>query len=356
MTRSRSCPSCDAFLATPPRALAAGRRRLLAAAAMTVATVGWREVRAATRWRMATEYPATAIPGLGVAEFAAQVRELTAATLVVEASYDAALVIRSAEMLEAVRTHRLEAADAFAGALGKAYPLLGLSSLPFVADSLAAARALDRDARPAYARLLQGQDQVLLYTTPWPASGIWSREPIRERADLARLKIRTYDETSRTVFEGVGARAVTISFADAMPRIAAGEVNAVLSSGDGGAGRRLWEHLRHFTAIDYAMPISIATVDRGAWQALAPAVRDQVATAAARTDESQWRRIETRLAENYTSMTRQGVRIARAPADVRAALRDAASAPIRAWLRTAGADGVGLLVRAQSRRRADLSS
>jgi hypothetical protein len=39
-----------------------------------------------------------------------------------------------------------------------------------------------------------------------------------------------------------------------VPRLRAGELDAVLSSGDGGAGARLWEVLPHFTALDYASP------------------------------------------------------------------------------------------------------
>ena len=43
-----------------------------------------------------------------------------------------------------------------------------------------------------------------------------------------------------------------------MPRLRAGELDAVLSNGDGGAGARLWEVLRHFSSIDYAWPLSLA--------------------------------------------------------------------------------------------------
>ena len=299
---------------------------------------------------MATEYPATTLPGLGVADFSDRVRQATGGRVTIEPNYDAGLGLRSAQMIDAVRTRRLDAADAFAGALGQQHPLFALSSLPFVATTLADARMLDRDAREAYVRLLQAQRQVLLYTTPWPPSGIWSREPIRTPADLSHLKIRTYDDTSRAVFEAVGATALSISFADAMPRIAAGEVNAVLSSGDGGAGRRLWEHLPHFTAIGYAMPISIATVSLDAWQALDPPVRQNVEQAAAATEASQWQRIETRMSENYDNMTRHGVRINSPTPQVLSALHSASSQPIRAWLRSVGPAGAELLVRARSRQ------
>ena len=108
----------------------------------------------------------------------------------------------------------------------------------------------------------------MLYTTPWPASGIWSKRKIDGLATLKSLNIRAYDATSQDVLRKAGAQAQNISFADAMPRIASGEVNAVLSSGDGGAGRKLWEHLPHFAEINYAMPVSVATMNLQAYQSL----------------------------------------------------------------------------------------
>ena len=46
--------------------------------------------------------------------------------------------------------------------------------------------------------------------------------------------------TSTTVMGNAGTRAVNLSFADATPKVKDGSVTAVLSSGDGGAGRNLW--------------------------------------------------------------------------------------------------------------------
>jgi TRAP-type C4-dicarboxylate transport system substrate-binding protein len=69
---------------------------------------------------------------------------------------------------------------------------------------------------------------------------------------------------SSEVFASVGARAAAISFADTMPRLADGSINAVLSSGDGGAGRKLWDYLPYFTEITYSLPLSVVERQPGA--------------------------------------------------------------------------------------------
>ncbi|MDH1301434.1 TRAP transporter substrate-binding protein [Achromobacter sp. GD03932] len=299
---------------------------------------------AATTLTMTTEYPATSMPGQGVSTFAELVRAKTAGNVVIDASYDASKGIKSADMIDAVQARKVDAGDAFAGALAAKYPLFGVSSLPFLADSLSKARNLNKAARPAYEKLLAAHGQKLLYTTPWPASGIWSKQKLDSVAALKKLSIRTYDATSQDVMQKAGARAQNISFADAMPLIASGEVNAVLSSGDGGAGRKLWEHLPNFAEINYAMPISVATMNLQAYQALDARTRRAIDQAAAQTETEQWKRIDGRLQQNYANMRKNGVAInTSVPLPVQRALKDAAADSVKNWKAAAGPEAAAIL-------------
>ncbi len=299
---------------------------------------------AVTTLTMATEYPATSMPGQGVSTFAELVRAKTAGNVVIDASYDASKGIKSADMIDAVQARKVDAGDAFAGALAAKYPLFGVSSLPFLADSLSKARNLNKAARPAYEKLLAAHGQKLLYTTPWPASGIWSKQKLDSVAALKKLSIRTYDATSQDVMQKAGARAQNISFADAMPLIASGEVNAVLSSGDGGAGRKLWEHLPNFAEINYAMPISVATMNLQAYQALDARTRRAIDQAAAQTEPEQWKRIDGRLQQTYANMRKNGVAInTSVPLPVQRALKDAAADSVKNWKAAAGPEAAAIL-------------
>jgi TRAP-type C4-dicarboxylate transport system substrate-binding protein len=304
------------------------------------------QAAAQTAWDMPTEYPANAIPGEGLALLSRLATERSGGRLTIRPSFDAALGITSAGMIAAVESGRVQAADAFAGSLGAVDPIFALSSLPFLATSVDQARKLADIARPAYETALAAHGQRLLYMTPWPASGVWSKEPLGSASDLARLSVRTYDATSTEVMKAAGAQAVNLSFADAMPKLQDGSVNAVLSSGDGGAGRKLWEHLPHFTEVNYAVPLSIATVSAAALEALPADLRQVVLDAAAETETRQWTVIRTRLDENRARMRANGVAIrTEVPPDIGAALTRAASGPIEAWRAKAGPDGLALLDR-----------
>ncbi|BFL61966.1 MAG: TRAP transporter substrate-binding protein [Roseomonas mucosa] len=296
----------------------------------------------AAEWGIATEYPATAMPGEGIAFFAETANLEAQGILHVRPAFDAPDGLRSARMPGAVAQGKPEAADAFTGALAGLAPILQLSALPFLTGSADDTRRLLEAARPAYVKVLSERGLTLLYATPWPATGLWSRRPVTGPESLKGLRVRTYDESGTTVMRAAGAEPSQISFADALPRLKSGEMDAVLSSGDGGAGARLWEILPHFTAIDYAWPLSLAFCNTAALQRLPEAGQAAVARAGKATEARQFKAIETRMAENEARMRTHGMTIATSPA-LRAAL-EAAAAPVQAaWVQRAGPEGEAIL-------------
>jgi TRAP-type C4-dicarboxylate transport system substrate-binding protein len=277
-------------------------------------------------WSLANEYPASSLPGEGDALFCRLVAERTRGRLAIRAVADGGLGYKSRDQLLAVAEGRIAMADTFSGALGEVEAVFALSALPFTVSGVGEARALYDAMRPAYEAAFARHRQRLLFATPWPPSGLWTRVPVESPKDIAALKVRTYDETGARIFRGLGAQASVVSFAELAPRIAAGDIDAVLSSGDGGAGRALWDHFPRFTAIAYAMPLSFVTLNIDRCNELDDAMRDAVESAARETEARQWRALEGRIGENYARMREHGVTIAEISGALRERLRETAGA------------------------------
>jgi TRAP-type C4-dicarboxylate transport system substrate-binding protein len=293
---------------------------------------------------MPTEYPQSAMPGLGITTFAKYLAELSAGKLQIKPSFDASAGIKSAGMLAAIADGRVQAGDALAGALEAEDAIFALPTLPFLATSTADAKRLAELARPYLGAALQKKGLRLLYLTPWPPSGIWSKAPLKTTSDLSGLSIRTYDKISSEVFASVGAKAAPISFADTMPKLADGSINAVLSSGDGGAGRKLWEYLPYFSEITYTLPLSVASVNQAVYGGLAPDLREAVDAAGRQTEAELWLALSTRLQENYARMRQNGVTIDSTPAPaIVEAFQAGAAAAQRAWCTRSGPACVQIL-------------
>ena len=295
-------------------------------------------------WQMATEYPQNNISGIGLATFARNVSERTNGFVTAVPGFDNALKVSSAEMARAALDGRIAGGDAFAGALSGLDPALGLSTLPFLVQSAELARAVNLRARPLYEKALSARGLTLLYVTIWPATGLWSDHALDSADDLAKLDLRAYDTNSAEVMRASGANAQFLPMDAAIAGLKEHRLNAFLTSGDGGAGRKLWDFLPYFTAINYAMPVSIAFVRSDAFASLPEDIQKQVLAAATDTERSQFERLAHRTAENYARMRENGVRIVEpAPASIVAALRKAATDTVAGWQARAGRDAADIV-------------
>jgi TRAP-type C4-dicarboxylate transport system substrate-binding protein len=295
-------------------------------------------------WRMTTEYPQNNISGIGIATFARLVSERTGGLISVAPAFDNVLKITSAEMPRAALDGRIEAGDAFSGPLSSLDPVFGLSTLPFIIQSAEAARAVNDRAHPLYEKALAAHGLKLLYVTIWPATGLWSDHALATSDDLAALALRTYDDSSTEVMHAAGANAQFLPMDKALAALKEHRLNALLTSGDGGVGRRLWEFLPHFTAINYAIPVSIAFVRSETFAALSAEMQQKVSAAASETEQSQLDLLAHRTAENYAHMRENGVTIVEpASAALLATLRRAAERPVADWRSRAGRDAADIV-------------
>lgn len=299
---------------------------------------------AQVNWRMTTEYPENNISGIGLTTFADRVAARTNGFVTVTNAFDNQLKISSGEMPRAALEDRIAGGNAFAGALSGLDPVLGFSTLPFLVQSVDIARAANARARPLYEKALAARGLKLLYLTIWPATGLWSDRPLAGAGDPPKLNLRAYDANSSEVMKAAGANAQFLPMDKALAGLKEHQLNAFLTSGDGGAARKLWDFLPYFTAINYAMPVSIAFVRTEAFVALPEPMQRDVLAAAAETEQSQLALLAHRTTENYARMRDNGVKIAEpAPQSLVAALRTAATGTITAWEAQAGADAAAIV-------------
>jgi TRAP-type C4-dicarboxylate transport system substrate-binding protein len=330
------------------------RRTSLLAVVLVVMLLAAASAGASTptvHWKMANEYPATSIQGEADARFAREVNERTAGRVLIANQYDATSGFRSRDMVEAIARGAIPIGNTFMGAVTALDPVFQLPSLPFLASTLWQARSLADIARASYEAALARYNQKLLFLSPWPPAGLWARIPVTTMDALKGLRVRTSDASGVLVFKAAGAIPIEVSFADVIPMLKAGLLDAVVSSGDGGAGSRFAEVLRHFTAIEYAVTMSMVTVNADAWRMLEPALQDAVLAAAAATEARQWDVLETRVAVNYAQMRAAGVGITTAlRPEYRNALRAAGQLAVDDWLAKMGPAGPPILDAYKRRR------
>ncbi len=290
------------------------------------------------------EYNANSIHAQGDAYFIDKVGELTQGEVDIALHTGGALGFNSGDHFYAVADGAIDIADTLSGTMSGVDSLFLLSSLPFLVNDIEDARRLYEIARPYYEAIFEENDQILLYASPWPPSGIWSKDDIESADDLQNLKIRTFDRSGTETFRNLGAAPVSLSWGDVVPQLATGGISAVLTSAEAGASASFWEHQDFFSAVQYAIPLNMVHMNKAVFDDLGDEQQQAILEAARMTDEHNWEAVVTRTEENYRTLAEHGV-VVNDPAaqEVMDALSQASESVIDNWLASSGDAGEAIM-------------
>ena len=149
--------------------------------------------------------------------------------------------------------------------------------------------------------------QKLLYAAPYTPTGIWADRALEDLAAFEGLKIRTYDAAGVEVLSQVGAAPIQLSWADTVPQLTTGGIDAVLTSDESGIAGSLWEHLSHFNVVPYSVAINMTHMNLDVFESLTTEQQDAVEGAAQAAEEAAWQRAAERVASNAEVLDAEGV-------------------------------------------------
>ena len=296
------------------------------------------------KWDMANEYAATSIHGEGQTIFANVAKEKSGGSIVITNHFGGSIGYKSKEHFDAVGDGALPIANTSMGQVAGIEPIFLLSSLPFLVASPEEARQLWEIAKPHYSKVFAKHNQILLYASPWPPAGIWAKKAVDSGDALAGLKIRAWDASGTRTLKTAGAASVQMSWADVVPQLAAGGIEAVLTSAEGGTNAKFWEHLSHFSEINYSMSLNMTHVNKDAYDGLSDDQRAALAAASKAASYAAWGALAKRVSQNYADMKTNGITVVdNVPADFLASLNTAGGEVYADWLGKVGSVGQEIL-------------
>ncbi len=313
-------------------------RMFLAALALALAMASAAQAEE-VRLDLANEYSAASLVGLADQDFIDRVAALSDDSIVVTPHFGGALGFKSKDHFDAVGDGAVPLAGTYTGVFTGIDPVFALSSMPFQAPTIADAHALYQAARPAYEAVFASGNQMLLYAVPYTPTGIWAGKVLGDLDAFEGLKIRTYDAAGVEAFSHIGAAPIQLSWADTVPQLSTGGIDAILTSDETGIAGSLWDHLSHFNSVPYSVAINMTHMNRDAFEALSAAQQQAVLKAAAETEQAAWRRAAERVAANAKVLAEKGVVLVTPEPALIAQLQEAGDAVLADWLAETGAPG-----------------
>ena len=260
-------------------------------------------------WDMPNEYGATSVSGEADTVFAERLAEATDGRIVITNHHGGSLGYKSRDHWAAVEDEAVPIASTYTGVFAGFDPIFLLNNMPFMATNPVESKALIDAARPWYQEAFAQGGQMLLLTEPWTPVGIWAKKRVGSAADMAGMKIRTYDANGTITLNNLGAAATQMSWADVLTALSTNTIEAVLTSEEGGLSAKFSQYLDHYHYVNFTMGSNMVHMNRNVFESLPEDLQQILLDTAAEVEEELWQRSADRIARNVQRLKDENVTV-----------------------------------------------
>ncbi|QJT07720.1 TRAP transporter substrate-binding protein [Oceanidesulfovibrio marinus] len=266
-------------------------------------------------------YPASNFHTIGAQNFAEKVKEYTDGSVDITVHPGGSLGFKGPELLKAVKDGTLPMSDILMGVVSGSDEIFGLTTMPLLVNSYEQAMQFYQTAKPYYEKACARWNQKLLYAAPWPRSGLYTKKPVEKLADIAGLKIRTYDKNGADFLQRAGASPQSLPWGEVYTALSTGLIDSVLTSATSGKDGKFWEVLDYFTKLNYSYPLNMLTINMDYWNALSPEQQEAMEKAAAEVEDAQWNASKKSVEDSIAALKENGMTINEMTPELAASLK-----------------------------------
>lgn len=306
-------------------------------AALSVATA-----QAATTWNMSAEQPDANYLTQNVRQFAEDVKAATAGQLEFKVTSNSVLLKRP-EVKRGVQQGIVPIGEVLMSALGNEDAMFEIDSVPFLASSFDASERLWKAAREQIAARLDKQGLVLVYGSPWPPQGIFTKTPVASIGDFKSVRFRAYSASTSRMVTLMGAVPTTIQAAEVPQAFSTGVVDMMITSPATGVDTQAWDYVKHYYDAQAFIPQAIVIANKRSLMALPAPQRQAVLDAGKKAEARGWAQAREMTAKLTQTLASKGINVQPVPQAIAAELNKIGAAMAAEWSQKAGADGAKVL-------------
>ena len=244
--------------------------------------------QARTTWNANSVWPPGNHQTQALEQFAAMVKDVTDGDLNIVVSSGGALGFRGPELLAVVRDNLVPVSDMLISGVAGHEDLFGVVTLPFLAQNFEEAKLLNEIARPYFDKAAEKWNQKILYISPWPGAGLWTKEKVKSIGDMRGLKARTYDENGALVIEAAGGTPYALPFSEVYSSLATGMIDSVVTSTPTAVDANFWEVLNYYQPLNITIATNMVNVNLRAFNRLNEETQKALVEAGREMERIMW--------------------------------------------------------------------
>ena len=231
------------------------------------------------------------------------------------------------------------------GVYGNEDPMYILAGLPFIASNYSEAWML-KDLQKGYFDAKFAKDGMrILYYTPWPGQGFYTKTPVASTEDFKGKKLRIYSTATQKMGEMLGFNATILPFAEIPQAFSTGLIEALFTSPQTGIDIQAWDNTSHFTYAGAILSKNAVIVSERYFSALSDADKAAMLAAAAKAELRGWEMSAQTTADQMKVLAKNGMTTGNAPAPVIDAMKKIGLSMMDYWRKTASPEAVAVLDR-----------
>jgi TRAP-type C4-dicarboxylate transport system substrate-binding protein len=293
---------------------------------------------AAETWDMPTAYPAQNFQTINAQEFGKCVATETHGDINIVLHPNGAL-FKGNDIKRAVQTGQTQIGERLLSAHENENPIFGTDSIPFLATSYDDSVKLFAAARPELEKVLEGQGLRLLYSVPWPPQGLYFKKDVNSVADMAGVKVRSYNKSTARFAEMTGMAPISIEAAEISQAMSAGVINSLITSAVTGQDSKVWEQLDHFYEVRAWMPRNSVIVNKGIWDGLSADKQKAIADCASQAEVAGIAKSKAANDKAMVALKNNGMQVLQPSAKLAEELKTIGNTLSAEWAEKAGDDG-----------------
>lgn len=292
----------------------------------------------ATTWNMTAEQPDNNYLTQNAREFAADVKKATDGALDIKVQSNSVLLKRP-EVKRGVQQGVVPIGEMLVAAIGNEDPMFEVDSVPLLASSFDESEKLWKATRGELKERLDKQGIVLVYGSPWPPQGIYTKKPISSLADLSGVRFRAYSAATSRLVSLMGAIPTTVNTPEVPQAFSTGVIDAMLTSPATGVDSQAWDYVKYYYDAQVFIPQSFVIANKRMLESLPADVQKAVMEAGERAEVRGWQMARDNTAKLTQTLADNGMEVLEVPEKLAEELKSIGETMTKEWLEKAGPEG-----------------
>ena len=297
---------------------------------------------AAAEWVMASGYPDNNFHTMNINKFIDEVQSKSGGKLKITLHSNGTLIKLDATK-RAVQSGQIPIGEIRLGVYGNEDPMYILAGLPFIAGTYDDAWKLKDVQKPYFDKLFAKNGMKILFYSPWPGQGFYTKFPVNKTADFNGKKLRIYSTATKKMGEMLGFNATILPFAEIPQAFSTGLIEALFTSPQTGIDIQAWDNTSHFTYAGAILSKNAVIVNARAFKKLPADVQKVVMAAAATAEKRAWEMSKETTEKQKGTLRKNGMNVADAPAGLIADMKKIGKSMMEDWKKTASPEAKAVL-------------